>query len=117
MNRTRRSRLIAIAVVLIIPLVLMGCRDYEECAFGCIDLCGPLFGLGCMAVCPMWCANFYPFWYPFGPSQACTESPDECATTFEQMQMSAIEFCEEYPVECQQAFDTWVESLEEEAEE
>jgi len=48
---------------------------------------------------------------------ACEENPDECAATFEQLQLAAIEFGEEYPEECQQALDTWVESLETDTEE
>jgi hypothetical protein len=28
---------------------------------------------------------------------------------------AAIQLCEEYPEECQEAFDAWVESLEKEA--
>jgi len=48
---------------------------------------------------------------------AFTETPDECAATFEQLQTTAIEFCEKYPEECQQAFDTWLEASDTEAEE
>jgi hypothetical protein len=41
---------------------------------------------------------------------------DECAATFEQLQMSAAQFCDEYPEECQKAFDAWVESVDSAAE-
>jgi hypothetical protein len=46
-------------------------------------------------------------------SQNCTDHPEECAAVFVYYQKEATQLCEEYPEECQQAFDAWVESLEE----
>jgi hypothetical protein len=48
-------------------------------------------------------------------SQLCEKNPDECTATFEYYQNASIPFCEEYPEACQQAFDSWAESFEEEA--
>ena len=127
MNRIRRSRLSAIAVVLLIPMILIGCNS-EECAKTVTGVCvlacaGPcivgtldygypiphLCILGCVALCYNTLSGVCAL-----PYLACTEDPDECAATWEQMQTTVIQFCEDYPEECQQAFDTWVESLDEE---
>jgi len=115
-NRIMRSKLSIIAVVLFLPLILMGCgSNCYLCHLGC-SLCGiiqNLFGLLCYFGCLY---EHCPDCPPVGtPPQACAENPDENAATFEQMEIEAIEYCEEYPDECQQAFDTWIESLEEEA--
>ena len=107
MNRIIRSSLSVIAVVLLIPVVFLGCSTCED---GCSLLSlpcylgGPLF-LICWAACMNVCVGQQTF-------SDCTESPDECTTTFEELQIAAIQFCEEYPEECQEAFDTWVDAEE-----
>jgi hypothetical protein len=49
--------------------------------------------------------------------QFCEEYPDACTAMFAQMQTQAIQYCEQYPDECQEAFEAWVESLDEDMEE
>ena len=64
MNRIRRSRLCAIAVLLVVPLVLTGCLDCESCftcvlagayatILPCLVMCAPLYILApaCAGVC------------------------------------------------------------------
>jgi hypothetical protein len=115
MNPMNRLGLSGIAVVLLLPLVLTGCC--EVCAV-CIGLCqiGCLFDGHCTGPCNIMCLYTPACLGCIAPylSQGCTENPDECAATVEQLQTTAIQFCDQYPEECQQAFDSWVESLEEE---
>jgi hypothetical protein len=66
---------------------------------------------GCMIICA-YTACLYPFLDKEGAG-----NPDECAATFEQLQLEAIQFCEAYPEECQEYFDSYVESLDTEARE
>ena len=124
MNRILRSRLSCIAVVLLIPIILLGCdREtcldavFGVCGLGCNLPCGivsdPLLFLLCMGGCVLVCTG--PLIESCPSSLECADDPAECAATWEQMQTTAIQICEEYPEECQQAFDTWVESFEEEA--
>ncbi len=121
MNRLRLS---GIAVVLLIPIFLLGCDQetcnkvvFGGCALGCTPACGLLslfypFSM-CMLVCGSYCFVLAESCY----SLNCTGDPDECAATFEQLQLEAIQFCEAYPEECQQVFDSWVESFGTDAEE
>ena len=119
MNGMIWSRLSLVAVLSVIVLVLAGCQ--QICLYMvptvCFGVCGlavpdlaSLFGLSCLLVCLAGgasnCGGM--------ASQACADDPDECAATLEQMQSAAIQFCGEYPEECQEAFETWVDSLEEE---
>jgi hypothetical protein len=48
---------------------------------------------------------------------SCEGTPGECIATWEHYQDAAIQYCEEYPEECQQYLDAWVESLDTDAEE
>ena len=103
MNQLIRARVGCIAVLLIVSMILCGCSP-EVCGI----LCSPfLLDPGAGAI--MWFLCFL----------RCTgairvENSDLCSATWEQMQLAAIEICEEYPEECQQAFDAYLESLEEE---
>ena len=125
MNRILRSRLSIIAYVLLIPIILLGC-DPESCreaaiavcTIGCTPPCGlaslidPFLYFWCMLACGVVCLSP---WAEVCPSSlACAENPEQCAASFEQLQLAAIEFCDEHPEECQQAFDAWVASLDEE---
>ena len=139
MNRIMRSRLGRLLLLLLVPVVLAGwtCPGSgccEECPLSmvmvvaCVVPCVPLASIfycghedhpmACIGniymqfswVCIFVCASLFA-WLP------CTENPDEYTATFEQFQLAAIQFCEEYPEECQEAFDTWAESLDTEAEE
>jgi hypothetical protein len=121
MDRMIRSRLSGFSIVLILALVLVGCGDV------CLVVCMPSLVIGCfnlfqenllslplcagasLLTCSTVCGVDF--------SSSCAEDPDQCFATYEQLQLAAIEFCEEYPEACQQAFDTWVESLDAEAEE
>jgi hypothetical protein len=112
MHRKIESRLGSIAVVLIAFMVIIGCTPCTECWDECLYICDfdvDPFGLEstCLVNCPI---LLCPLCYI---SPTCTENPDECAATFGQFQLAAIEFCEQYPEQCQQAFDTWVESMDE----
>ena len=112
MNRTRRSRLSSIAVLVIVSMAVVGCNNCDVC----FSFCG-LFGFG-----------FFPFCLSFlcpvclssdcsaAISEFCEDNPDECAGKWEQFHLAAIEFCQEYPQECQEVFDAWVGALDEEAE-
>lgn len=125
MNRMITSRLSGIAVVLLIPIILLGCNEetcinavFGVCGLGCSLPCGyaslfiPDFFPACAVMCGFFCYfDLVESCY----SLNCTGDPDECAATFEQLQLEAIRFCEEYPDECQQAFDAWVEPLDTEA--
>jgi len=127
MNRIRGSRLTFLAVIVLIPLVLVACQDCNQCENFCWELCpmcAPFFGHPIF--CPLCIIFAYkPCWNIFcdrfpgcddsEPSSAdCTDNPNECAVSSEYYQ-AAIQFCEDYPEECQEAFDSWVESLDEEA--
>ena len=111
MNRIR-SRLSIMGVLLLALTVLYGCT-YDVCWSICVIPCTPLILVPpmfwtCGTECSHFCGTH------FQSLQNCSERPDECAATWEQLQLTAIEFCEEYPDECQQYFDAWVESLNEE---
>jgi hypothetical protein len=123
MNRMIGARLSVIAVLLIVPLALMGCRICWKCQNECNE-----------NLCPRICPDDWWCWWPCTivcfetlcalpcaltkASQYCAEDPDdECVATWEEMQLAAIEFCEEYPAECQQAFDSWLEASDPEGEE
>jgi len=115
MNRMRRSRLLSgIVVVMFLPVILTGCC--EVCPGECGDICTPLFWvLPLYFICFDSCMSFFcPQCENPWSSFDCTENPNGCAPTLEQMQIAAIEFCNDHPQECQQAFDAWVESLDEE---
>jgi len=116
MNRMIRSRLSCLAVVLLIPVVLCGCEEVIVGLCGLICSPFPIFAPGPGTVfflfCVMDCLGIV---QATEDSQMCLENPDECAATYEQLQLAAIDFCEEYPEECQQAFDAWVKSPDTEA--
>jgi hypothetical protein len=119
MNGIIRSRLSGVSVVLLLALVLAGCGDV------CLVVCMPSVVIGCfnlleenllflplcagaaLLTCSTVCGVEFPM--------SCSENQDECAATLEQMQTAAIQFCEEYPEECQEAFDAYVDPFEEEA--
>ena len=116
MNRKIRSRLNGVSAVVLLALLLAGCGDVclvvcmPSVVIGCFNLleenllflplCAGVAAWGCSSVCGV----EFPLSY--------NENPDECAATWEQMQFAAIEFCEEYPDECQEAFDSWTEAEE-----
>ncbi len=108
MNRILRSKLSCIAVALLFPLVLLGCSTCKE---GCLFLSvpcimgGPMLWVVCLGACMSMCPQYQ-------ISSDCTDTPDECVAMFEQMQIAAIQFCEEYPDECQEAFDAWADAEE-----
>ena len=81
--------------------------SYEDCV--CARVCKPIILDICLRTC-------YPLWPLAWP---CIQLL--CPTCFPPYgsDYSAVisEFCEEYPEECQQAFDTWVESLDTDEEE
>jgi len=54
---------------------------------------------------------------PAGQSTECLETPEECAAMYTYYQQEVAQLCEEYPEECQQAFDSWLEASDAEAEE
>jgi hypothetical protein len=109
-----RSRLSSIALVLLIPMAFVGCsQNCSICYFTCFVL-----GWGNLIFYYMWTMLLCPECLTSADltaiSQFCEENPDECAATWEEMQLTAIQICEEYPDECQEAFDSYVESFEEE---
>lgn len=104
MNRAVRSRMSGIAGVLLLTMFLSGCCLGECLIF--LLAGGPLFFWLCMGdLCPV----------PTAQSQACTENSEECAAWLSYYQTEAIQFCEEHPEQCQENFDSWVESLDAEA--
>jgi len=105
MNRIMRSRVNGIGVGLLLDSALMGCAC-EQCFSICTDTDSLIFRLPFVAVCTS-------IYSPIEVSQVRTEDPDERSATFEQLQISAAQFCKAYPEECQLAFDSYVESLEE----
>ena len=112
MNQLIRSRVTCVAVLLVVSMAIIGCN----CDL-CIVLCTPSWPLVELCV-GFLCPGCWPSGGPAcssATSQFCEDNPEECAASFEQIQLTAIQICEEYPEECQQAFDTWVESLDEEA--
>ena len=122
MNRIRRSGLVCLAVFLLIPMLLVGCvNSYEECCDVLTNFCAGFFdfhppvGQYIGTACLLWGIVWCDVTFRFTTSQERTDNPDECAASFEQLQLAAIQFCEKYPEECQQAFDSLVESLDEEA--
>jgi hypothetical protein len=108
MNRVVRSRLSGIAVLLITPLVLIGCMNCDICSTFCYEVCPDV---GCMLIC-----GFTLCGHCAGAPQGCTENADECAATSEYYQ-AAIQFCEEYPEDCARILDALVGSLDTDAEE
>jgi len=143
MNRIMRSCLSGIALVLLLPVVLMGCSSgCAYCGMFCLILMSGapsgqnlLYAMACFCTVCRPCCDLSPMaayqdcadnpgecaatleQYQTAATQFCEENPDDCAATWEEMQLAAIEFCEEHPAECQEAFDTWVEASEEEATE
>ena len=97
MNRMIRSRLSGVSAVLLLALVLAGCGDV------CLVVCMPSLVIGCfnlleenllslplcagaaLLTCSTVCGVEFPM--------SCTENPDECAATYEQLQLAAIQFC------------------------
>jgi len=114
MNRIIRSRLGIIAVILILPMALVGCNNCGVCS-----IVIPLLAWGNIVFALFWGMLLCPHCVSSADltaiSEFCEENPDECVATWEQMQTVAIEYCETNPEECQQAFDIWVEGIEEEA--
>jgi len=106
MNRMIRSRLACLTIILMLGLGAVGCGPL--CALFCLITQPQDFPICLIGLCLG--AGFS------STSQDCAGNPDECAATFEQQQTAVIQFCEEYPEKCQQAFDAWVESLDTEAE-
>ena len=121
MNRMIRSRLSGVSVVLLLALVLAGCGSVCQvvCMPTSVIACFNLFGENLLSVplcvgAALWaCSSVCGVEFDL----ACTENPDDCTATFEQLQLAGIQYCEEYPEECQQYFDSWVESFDMEAEE
>jgi len=117
MNRMIRTRLSGIAVLLVVPLIPMGCLTCEDCTTFCDDLCYDVPPFPGLLICNMPCM-FVMCWstcasvYQSEESQVCLENPEECAAMSEYYQ-AAARFCEAYPEECQEYFDAWVESMEE----
>lgn len=113
-----RSRLASLAIIPLLLLSSSACTTPEECFYYTEEHCFPIEDLNYRSACMLFIANLC---YRFVPvaemAHDCTENPEECASTFDQMQLAAIEFCEEYPEECQEAFDAWVESSDTEATE
>jgi len=95
-----RSRLACLAVVLLVPVLYVGCGDeeYSRCVIECffqhfhLDLC--------FFVC--------------NPNTTIVDS-EMSAEDIEYYQEQLSNYCEEHPEECQQAFDMWVEAFDEEA--
>jgi hypothetical protein len=119
MNRIIRSRVSGIAVLLIVSMAIVGCANCDLCAGYCVYTFVPVciippFTIFCIVGCMQ---ALCPHCIGTGAYQDCAEDPDECASSFEQLQTTAIEFCEEYPEECQQYMDAWLEASDTEAEE
>jgi len=105
-------------MILLFGLVLVGCTEgelqklcFEMCGGVCLPLVfigGPYFWAACWSECDMeYCGGFYHY---------CLENPyDPNCATFYDSQIAATQLCEEYPEECQEAFESYVESFEEEA--
>jgi hypothetical protein len=62
---------------------------------------------GC-AVAAYWLCTFAVWAFT---DEWCEENPEACAATWEHIQIEAIQFCEQYPEECQEAFEAYVESF------
>ena len=98
MNHMRRSRLSGIALLLIVPLILVGCTPELLCDFcrgSCAIVCSPflLFFYPPMVM-------FYPYCVVMCMWDICTicegtTSFDEWAAIDEELQLAAIEFCRE----------------------
>jgi hypothetical protein len=120
MNRVARYGLSAMAVVLLLGLLLVGCGvNCEECKLACRDyeLCPtefsrawPVCVFGCLGLCNVTCI-------PSDEYQGCTVRADECSATFEQIQVAGIEYCERHPDECAELFGHWAESFIADAQE
>jgi hypothetical protein len=117
MNVMNRSQLAG--VVLLVPLVLIGCMDCESCYDHCWDSCSVWWEIPMgFPVCLVMCANTLCIHCALTPAfQDCTGNSDECAAAFEQMQATADSFCAEYPETCQGFLEGYVDSLETDAEE
>jgi len=105
MNRIIRSRVRGLVIVLLLSLFLMGCDQCSQCMFICMILPPTTDFVSCLFVCT--------FMTPYCRPENWMQTLDECAATFEQMQTAAIEYCEASPEQCQEYFDSWVETLEE----
>jgi hypothetical protein len=117
MNRISRSGFSAIAIILTAPLGLMGCLDCDRCNYVCYESCLDTGLLPLMVFCQVFAGRCMYLLCPsciLATSQDCENDPDKCTAMSENYQ-AAIQLCNEYPEECQQAFDAWVESLEKEA--
>jgi len=115
MNRMTKSQLTGVVVVLLLANSLLGCTC-NQCLIGCTDFClgldDPSSAQNCIFPCVF-------VWCPIActgteANQTCTDNSDERAAMYEYYQDAAIQICEEYPEECQEAFDTYIESLDEE---
>ena len=96
-------------------MVLTGCNQY-----GCAALCGLAVYLPCTAqgLGPL-CVFTFAACFALGgcwllPAEYCAEDPEDCAVMYAYYQQEVAQLCEEYSEECQEAFDTWVQSLDEE---
>ena len=114
MNRVIRSRLSALTLVSLLALIFAGCA--EVCMLACGTACLPLLlhSPGVYAICAGLCT--LNTCLQLGGSQYCTETPEECAATFLQLQTEAIQFCVEYPEECASFYNDFAESLDTGAE-
>jgi len=97
MNRIGRSRLTCLAIVLLISFPLSACMDCTLCGYWCLLEClpqieeWPTFYETCFTPCQReWC-------FHCNPDEILQGTADECSATFDQMQLAAIQFCEEYP--------------------
>lgn len=115
MTRMRGSRLLSvIAAVLLLPMILTGCC--EVCPRECVEMCTPLFwAFPLYIVCVYSCVDF--FCPQCEPPPVLGGIQTNARPTIEQMRIAAIEFCENYPDECQQGIDAWVRESVVEAEE
>ncbi len=92
MNRVIRSRARGLAIVFLLSLIVIGCDPCSQCLLSCTGD-GLDFGM-CQVLCAL-AGGCLPFWL------AATDNPEEFQL-----------YCEEYPEECQEAFDSWVEAEE-----
>ena len=115
MNRIRRSRLLCLVLFIAIAFALSACQTCEQCENVCVAGCiptvfvHPIFAAICITDCTAWlCAHLCG---DTNSQRTYTEDPDTYTTAFGQLQIAVIQICEEYPTECQEAFDSYFESL------
>jgi len=96
-NSIVRSRVIGIAVVLLLPLVLMGCTNCDTCMLMFFELCP------CPPGGEQWYACMLFIGFVLCRDTICEDSPEE--------------FCEKYPEVCQEFADECLEAPDTEAEE